>query len=40
MDKIQQLELMNKILRELKDLEESQTAILKKVSRLLHAILP
>ena len=34
MDKIQQLELMDKIQRELKDLEQSQTAVLKKVSQI------
>ena len=34
MDKIQQLELMDKIQRELKDLEQSQTAVLKKVSQV------
>jgi hypothetical protein len=34
MDKIQQLDLMDKILRELKDLEKSQTAVLKKVSQI------
>ena len=34
MDKIQQLELMDKIRRELKDLEQSQTAVLKKVSQI------
>jgi hypothetical protein len=31
MDKMQQLELMDKVRRELKDLEQSQTAVLKKV---------
>ncbi|HXB31190.1 MAG TPA: hypothetical protein VNW49_15290 [Puia sp.] len=34
MDKIQQLELMDKMRRELKDLEQSQTAVLKKVSQI------
>ena len=34
MDKIQQLELMDKMQRELKDLEQSQTAVLKKVSQI------
>lgn len=34
MDKIHQLELMDKIQRELKDLEQSQTAVLKKVSQI------
>ena len=34
MDKRQQLELMDKIQRELKDLEQSQTAVLKKVSQI------
>ena len=34
MDKIQKLELMDKIQRELKDLEQSQTAVLKKVSQI------
>jgi len=34
MDKIQQLDLMDKIQRELKDLEQSQTAVLKKVSQI------
>jgi hypothetical protein len=34
MNKIQQLELMDKIQRELKDLEQSQTAVLKKVSQI------
>ncbi len=34
MNKIQQLELMDKIRRELKDLEQSQTAVLKKVSQI------
>ncbi len=34
MDKKQQLELMDKIQRELKDLEQSQTAVLKKVSQI------
>jgi hypothetical protein len=34
MDKIQQLELMDKVRRELKDLEQSQTAVLKKVSQI------
>jgi oligoribonuclease (3'-5' exoribonuclease) len=34
MDKIQQLELMDKVQRELKDLEQSQTAVLKKVSQI------
>jgi hypothetical protein len=34
MDKKQQLELMDKIQRELKDLEQSQTAVLKKVAQI------
>jgi len=34
MDKVQQLALMDKIQRELKDLEQSQTAVLKKVSQI------
>src|SRR5450432_1590220 len=34
MDKVQKLELMDKIQRELKDLEQSQTAVLKKVSQI------
>ena len=34
MDKIQKLDLMDKILRELKDLEQSETAVLKKVSQI------
>ena len=34
MDKLQQLGLMDKIQRELKDLEQSQTAVLKKVSQI------
>jgi oligoribonuclease (3'-5' exoribonuclease) len=34
MDKIQKLELMDKLQRELKDLEQSQTAVLKKVSQI------
>lgn len=34
MDKKQQLELMDKIQRELKDVEQSQTAVLKKVSQI------
>lgn len=34
MNKIQNLELIDKILRELKDLEQSQTAVLKKVSQI------
>jgi ElaB/YqjD/DUF883 family membrane-anchored ribosome-binding protein len=34
MNKIQQLELIDKIQRELKDLEQSQTAVLKKVSQI------
>jgi hypothetical protein len=34
MDKIQQLELIDKVQRELKDLEQSQTAVLKKVSQI------
>ena len=34
MDKIQQLELMDKVQRELKDLGQSQTAVLKKVSQI------
>ena len=34
MDKVQKLDLMDKIQRELKDLEQSQTAVLKKVSQI------
>jgi hypothetical protein len=34
MEKLQQLELMDKIQRELADLQKSQTAILKKVSQI------
>jgi hypothetical protein len=34
MNKLQSLELIDKILRELKDLEQSQTAVLKKVSQI------
>jgi hypothetical protein len=34
MDKVQKLELMDKVQRELKDLEQSQTAVLKKVSQI------
>jgi oligoribonuclease (3'-5' exoribonuclease) len=34
MDKLQKLELIDKIQRELKDLEQSQTAVLKKVSQI------
>jgi hypothetical protein len=34
MDKIQKLELMDKMQRELKDLEQSQTAVLKKVAQI------
>src|ERR1700693_6434023 len=34
MDKIQKLELMDKMQRELKDLEQSLTAVLKKVSQI------
>jgi hypothetical protein len=34
MDKIQQLDLIDKVQRELKDLEQSQTAVLKKVSQI------
>jgi hypothetical protein len=34
MNKIQELELIDKIQRELKDLEQSQTAVLKKVSQI------
>jgi hypothetical protein len=34
MDKIQKLELMDKVQRELKDLEQSQMAVLKKVSQI------
>jgi hypothetical protein len=34
MDKKQQLELMDKMQRELKDLEQSQTAVLKKVAQI------
>lgn len=34
MEKLQQLELMDKIKRELEDLQHSQTAVLKKVSQI------
>jgi hypothetical protein len=34
MEKLQKLELMDKILRELEDLKSSQTAVLKKVSQI------
>jgi len=34
MDNVQKLELLDKIQRELKDLEQSQTAVLKKVSQI------
>ena len=34
MEKLQKLELMDKILRELDDLQNSQTAVLKKVSQI------
>jgi methyl-accepting chemotaxis protein len=34
MDKVQKLELVDKIQRELKDLEQSQTSVLKKVSQI------
>lgn len=34
MNKMQQLELMDKVRRELKDLEQSQTAVLKKISQI------
>ena len=34
MDKMQQLNLMDKILRELEDLNNSQTAVLKKISQI------
>jgi hypothetical protein len=34
MEKLQKLELMDKILRELDDLQSSQTAVLKKVSQI------
>jgi hypothetical protein len=34
MEKIQKLELMDKILRELDDLKNSQTAVLKKVAQI------
>jgi hypothetical protein len=34
MEKLQQLELMDKIQRELEDLQHSQTAVLKKVSQI------
>ena len=34
MEKLQKLELMDKILRELDDLKNSQTAVLKKVSQI------
>jgi hypothetical protein len=34
MEKMQQLELMDKILRELEDLNNSQTAVLKKIAKI------
>jgi hypothetical protein len=34
MNKMKELELMDKVQRELKDLEQSQTAVLKKVSQI------
>ncbi len=34
MEKLQKLELMDKIMRELDDLQNSQTAVLKKVSQI------
>ncbi|KAB7733175.1 hypothetical protein F5984_04375 [Rudanella paleaurantiibacter] len=34
MDKLQKLELMNKIVRELEDLQNSQTAIITKISQI------
>jgi hypothetical protein len=34
MDKLQKLQLMDKILRELDDLKSSQTAVLKKISQI------
>ncbi len=34
MNKLQELELIDKIVRELKDLEQSQTSVLKKVSQI------
>jgi hypothetical protein len=34
MEKLQKLELMDKILRELEDLQNSQTAVLKKVAQI------
>lgn len=34
MEKLQQLELMDKILRELDDLKHSQTAVLKKITQI------
>ena len=34
MDKMQQLNLMDKILRELEDLNNSQTAVLKKIAQI------
>lgn len=34
MEKVEQLQLMDKILRELEDLQSSQTAVLKKVSQI------
>jgi hypothetical protein len=34
MDKLQHLELIDKVQRELKDLEQSQTAVLKKISQI------
>jgi hypothetical protein len=34
MDKMQQLQLMDKILRELEDLNNSQTAVLKKIAQI------
>jgi hypothetical protein len=40
MEKLQKLELMDKILRELEDLKSSQTAVLKKVSQIEADISP
>ncbi|WP_461040306.1 hypothetical protein [Spirosoma harenae] len=34
MDKLQKLELMNKVVRELEDLQNSQTAIISKISQI------
>ncbi len=34
MDKMQQLQLMDKVLRELDDLKNSQTAVLKKIAQI------